>query len=335
MISNVTLVVTSIAPPNEILRSLSKGCLEKKYAFVLIGDSKSPLDFSLEGCDFYSIHRQLDTHFAFAQHCPTHHYARKNIGYLIAAANGSDVIFETDDDNKPLDSFWRIPNFQMDVKHLRNSGWVNLYRYFTTDNLWPRGLALEAIQKPIPDYQSIQQETTFCPIQQGVVNGNPDVDAICRLIMPVDQTFRNDRRIAIGTQSWCPFNSQSTKWKKEAFALMYLPAHCSFRMTDIWRSFVAQRIAWENNWSVLFHEPDMFQKRNTHNLLKDYEDEIPGYLNNARICDELEKLNLKSGIESIPENLNICYEKLIEIKIIEKKELSLLNYWLDDLKTIS
>ena len=106
-------------------------------------------------------------------------------------------------------------------------------------------------------------------------------------------------------------------------------------MTDIWRSFIAQRIAWENNWYILFHEPTMFQERNPHNLLKDFEDEIPGYLNNSRICKELEQLSLKQGCYYIPENLNRCYEKLISLGFIGKEELALLNTWLDDLGKIT
>ena len=69
------------------------------------------------------------------------------------------------------------------------------------------------------------------------------------------------------------------------------------------------------------------------NLIKDFEDEISGYLNNFKISTELKKLNLKSGLENIPENLWICYEKLIEISLIEARELSLLDCWINDLKT--
>ena len=54
------------------------------------------------------------------------------------------------------------------------------------------------------------------------------------------------------------------------YPLLYLPAYCSFRMTDIWRSFVAQRIAWENGWRLLFHGPTMEQERNVHDLMKDF-----------------------------------------------------------------
>ena len=105
-------------------------------------------------------------------------------------------------------------------------------------------------------------------------------------------------------------------------------------MTDIWRSFVAQRIAWENNWSVLFHKPTMFQKRNEHNLINDFADEIPGYLHNEKICNGLEGLSLKSGIDNLGYGLSICYEKLVELGMIDEKELDLIDAWLDDLKKV-
>ncbi|MHC4265647.1 MAG: STELLO glycosyltransferase family protein, partial [Planctomycetota bacterium] len=65
---------------------------------------------------------------------------------------------------------------------------------------------------------------------------NPDVDAVYRLTQRLPLTFRKDRRLALGNGSKCPFNSQNTTWFPDAYPLLYLPAYCSFRMTDIWRS---------------------------------------------------------------------------------------------------
>jgi hypothetical protein len=158
-------------------------------------------------------------------------------------------------------------------------------------------------------------------------NENPDVDAIYRLIMPLPQTFRKDRRVALTEGTWCPFNSQNTTWRREAFGLLYLPAYCSFRMTDIWRSFIAQRIGWANGWGVLYHEPNMWQERNVHNLMRDFEDEVPGYLNNSKICEELEDLALESGARKIGGNLRVCYEKLVEMGLVDARELDLLEVW--------
>jgi hypothetical protein len=38
---------------------------------------------------------------------PSKHYARKNLGYLIAIKNGAEIIIETDDDNIPEKNFWK------------------------------------------------------------------------------------------------------------------------------------------------------------------------------------------------------------------------------------
>jgi hypothetical protein len=173
-----------------------------------------------------------------------------------------------------------------------------------------------------------------CPIQQGLTDDNPDVDAVYRLVLPLPQTFRKERRIALTNGSWCPFNSQNTTWWPDAFELLYLPSYCSFRMTDIWRSFIAQRIAWLNDWAILFHEPTMRQERNVHNLLRDFNDEIPGYLNNSEICKALESLPLESGVEKIGDNLKVCYEKLVSMSLIGRKELQLLDAWLEDIKQL-
>jgi hypothetical protein len=106
-------------------------------------------------------------------------------------------------------------------------------------------------------------------------------------------------------------------------------------MTDIWRSFIAQRVAWENGWAVLYHEPTVWQERNEHNLLRDFEDEISGYLHNGRVCRLLEVLPLKAGVERIPDNLRLCYDLFIREGLIDAKERELLDAWLEDLNGLT
>ena len=95
------LVVTSVAAPNAALRQLAEGCLQRQVTFYLMGDVPSPADFTLEDCEFYSLARQADTGFKLAPLLPVRHYSRKNIGYLLAAQAGVEVLIETDDDNFP------------------------------------------------------------------------------------------------------------------------------------------------------------------------------------------------------------------------------------------
>jgi hypothetical protein len=334
MKDKVYIIVTSIAGPNNILQQLAQGCGEREYHFIVIGDQASPAEFHIDGCDFYGLKRQNQTKLKFAQLCPTKHYARKNIGYLLAIRNGASIVIETDDDNIPYRQFWDSRQRIQNVPVLENGGWVNVYRYFTDQNIWPRGFPLEQVQEQVPQYQSLNTTEIDCPVQQGLADDNPDVDAVYRLVLPLPQTFRKERRIALTNGSWCPFNSQNTTWWPDAFELLYLPSYCSFRMTDIWRSFIAQRIAWLNGWAILFHEPTMRQERNVHNLLRDFNDEIHGYLHNSEICEALDSLPLESGIEKIGDNLKVCYEKLVSMSLIGREELQLLDAWLEDIKQL-
>lgn len=335
MKEKTALVVTSISEPNAVLQALARGSTEHGVDFITIGDVPSPKEFTLDGCRFYGLDEQHATGLSFAAACPTRHYARKNIGYLLAMMGGAEVILETDDDNFPREDFWGDRVRRQSVASVSGAGWVNVYRYFTDANIWPRGLPLDRILTPIPDFDSLESEEADCPIQQGLADENPDVDAIYRLALPLPQSFRKDRRVALLSGAWSPFNSQNTTWWREAFPLLYLPAYCSFRMTDIWRSFVAQRIAWENGWSVLYHEPTVWQERNEHNLMRDFRDEVPGYLNNERIGQALGGLSIKPGLDHLGDNLRACYEELVRMELVGDEELGLIEAWLTDLKQIS
>lgn len=331
MNNSPAIVVTSIFQPSAALREIAKGAAGSGYELIVIGDANSPPDFSLQPCDYYDLDRQKKSGLRFAQLCPTRHYARKNIGYLLARRAGAPLILETDDDNLPHPEFWRARQLQQSAPALHSAGWVNVYRYFTDANIWPRGLPLDAIHGPTPSLTSSTAKVT-CPIQQGLADGNPDVDAIYRITLPLPQTFRRNISVALGPGSWCPFNSQNTAWWPPAYPLLYLPAHCSFRVTDIWRSFVAQRIAWANDWHILFHGPDVTQERNPHDLLRDFADEIPGYLQNRAICEALAALELKRDETHIADNLLICYEALVRGGWLPEAELELLKAWLEDLR---
>lgn len=331
MSSNAAIVVTSISAPNVSLKALANGARTNGLDFLVMGDTKSPSSFKLEGCDFYDITRQERTGFSYAKLCPTRSYARKNIGYLVAMRGDAPLIVETDDDNLPRDGFWHERHLKVEAHRLAAASWANIYSFFTDVTMWPRGLPLDAVLAPLPDFDSLPVSTAECPIQQGLADGDPDVDAIYRLTLPLPQNFRADRRIILDAGTWCPFNSQNTTWWPQVYPLMYLPAYCSFRMTDIWRSFVAQRIAWANGWSILFHEPTVWQDRNDHDLMRDFSDEVPGYLNNRKMSEALDQLDLKRGIDQLGANLLLCYEELIAKEWVGEKELGLVTAWTADI----
>lgn len=323
------LVVTSIHAPNAAMRGLAAGCVTHGWDFIVAGDSKSPSDFGLDGCRFLSLAAQRESGFALASVCPERSYTRKNLGYLEAIRAGAEVIVETDDDNHPAEDFWTPRKSAVDCRVVEADGWVNAYRYFSRDFIYPRGLPLRHArdEPPAPLESSIAE----CPVQQGLANDDPDVDAVYRMLFPLP--FRFDAGVApvlLRAGAWCPFNSQNTTFFQSAIPLLYLPAGCSFRMTDIWRSFVAQRVMQARGQGVLFHGPTVRQERNEHDLQQDFTDEQPGYLHNAAIREALLGTRLLED-ESTRVMMERCYEVLILNGWVDAGEEPLLRAWLDDL----
>jgi hypothetical protein len=103
-------------------------------------------------------------------------------------------------------------------------------------------------------------------------------------------------------------------------------------MTDIWRSFVAQRCLWELGHGLVFHAPEVVQERNPHDLLRDLADEVPGYLGNERLTQKLESLALQPGPGAVAGNLVRCYEGLVAGGFLPGDELPLVWAWVDDLE---
>lgn len=327
------IVITTINYPTEAVKRLAK--IRRDFRFIVVGDLKTPSDWSLDGVVYLSVERQREMGFAFSKECPPNHYARKNIGYLRAVADGARVIVETDDDNYPYDSFSDPGEKCVQGRPVLASGWINVYQYFTENRVWPRGFPLECIKDGFTSKPGLDEEAVFdCPVQQFLVDGNPDVDAVFRLTMETDVHF-NPNTVILRAGSFCPFNSQNTVWWPEAYPLLYLPSYVSFRMTDIWRSFVAQICLYRMGKQIAFRSATMQQVRNEHSLIRDFEDEIPGYLNNARFISVLQDLPLSDGPDRVGENLRACYGSLAQAGIVPHEELHLVDLWLDDIRRLA
>jgi hypothetical protein len=324
------VVITTVNYPTRAVKEISRDAGKLSAQFILIGDQKSPADFEQAGALYLDLDAQRKSGFKYAELAPPRHYARKNVGYLTLIRDGVTILLETDDDNIPHEEFWAPRTSHVSARVITAPDWVNVYMYYSSQLVWPRGLPLDQIKRPPPPLEGLPSEDVYCPIQQGLADENPDVDAIYRLVLPLPLTFRRREPIAL-RGAWCPFNSQNTTWFREAFPLLYLPYYCSFRMTDIWRSLVAQRIAYLNGWHVLFHSATVVQERNEHDLLRDFEEEVPGYLNNERIRNALEELTLPSGSEHVGTAMQLAYRRLAALNLVGDQELPLLDAWLADI----
>jgi hypothetical protein len=58
MVSKASLVITTVAAPNDVMKTLAQRCVKESMELVIIGDAASPPDFTLAGCRFYSLSDQ-------------------------------------------------------------------------------------------------------------------------------------------------------------------------------------------------------------------------------------------------------------------------------------
>lgn len=325
---NYATVITSINPVNEVTRAWSRLCEVTGGQLVVVGDRKSPKDYDLPGCKFIPHHDTL-AELKIKSHgvTPYGSYARKNLGYLWAFFHKAPVIYETDDDNAPLPS-WELRHECSDHYKLTGQGWCNMYGVMGMP-AWPRGFSLAHIHaKPV---YTLSDSTDACPIQQGMIRGDSDVDAIYRLTNGAELSFHQFIHYSVDGM-WCPFNSQSTWWWPSVYPLMYLPTTCPMRVTDIWRSFVAQRCLRSMGKSVLYHSPaEVVQVRNQHDLMADFKEEIGLYLHADKIAMGLDSLEL--GPCLMP-NIRKCYEFFVAEGLLMPTEMITLNAWLEDCETL-
>jgi hypothetical protein len=171
---------------------------------------------------------------------------------------------------------------------------------------------------------------------QAVADGDPDVDAVYRLTAPdtSDITFDVAPPLLVPFGSWTPFNSQATTWPIALLPLMYLPATCSFRMTDIWRSYIAQRLFPGLDARLVITSATVFQDRNEHDLMRDFRDEIEGYNGYERFVLVLEATPIIGTAESVLADLRTLYTALISAGFFASDELEILDAWIADMETL-
>jgi len=315
---NKCIVITTInEAKNNALKEFSK---LKDYDLIIVGDTKSPEAYDIK-CTYIPIEAQDRDFPTFFNLIPFSHYARKNFGYLYAIKNGYETIAESDDDNYPYKDWFTIPQ-EKKFKTIISPEYPNIYSHFTKKKIWPRGYPLQLITKK--DNQiKYKNDLANVLIWQGLVDGDPDVDAIYRLTIGEDIVFSKNKNVVLEQGVISAFNTQNTVWVKEAQYLMYLPFSVNFRYTDILRSFVAQFGIWALGGKLGFTSPTALQKRNEHDLLHDFEDEVQMHLLFNKVMQTLEGCHLKGNCN----DLIIMYKALHVASVVSKKELTAVKEW--------
>ncbi len=314
------IVITGIHGETEAVKMWQK---LPEWHVVLVGDKKSKKVASSDTLTYLSIDDQRDLGFAYTEHCPENNYARKNIGYLYALKQGATDIYDTDDDNLPLEG-WERPQWTCSRRCDSASGFANVYRYFSDAFVWPRGFPLDHVHD---DVAPLQNASATIGVWQSLADRQPDVDALHRLLFPGDVHFHVGERMALAPRTYCPFNSQCTFWHRDSFAFLYLPAQVSFRFTDILRGYIAQRLLWEQGSALGFTEAMVVQDRNEHDLMNDLRQEMDCYVGVHPTIAALEEAEFTKDPF---ENVERAYAALISAGVVPKDEMVACRAWIKD-----
>ena len=275
------IVTTTINSPTIAIKKYDN---LKDWKLIVVGDKKTPKNYKLKNGIYLSPKDQLNFNKKLSDLIGWNCIQRRNFGLLKANEFGADIIATIDDDNIPY-SFWGKEIY------IGKKNKINFYQTLNKvfdpisitnhDNLWHRGFPLQLLNKK--NKVKKVKKNLQADIQADFWNGDPDIDAICRMEHYPECNFKK-KYFPFSSNKMSPFNSQNTFISKKVLKDYFLYPHIG-RMDDIWASYYVQ----SKGFKVIYNKPSVYQKRNVHDLTKDMMKEIIGYEKNLSLVESLLK----------------------------------------------
>jgi STELLO glycosyltransferases len=328
-------VITSIFPPTDLVRQLSS---LPEWCTVVVGDKKSPPGYNAD-VDYLSPQAQETLNFSITPFLAWNHFGRKNIGFAYAVLHGAQFVYDTDDDNplKSVDALSKLDSKTVTSIEFHCSHRVcNPYPYFLPrfTNVgapiltWPRGFPLEFVNAARVGRRNVTR--IDAAIVQSLADHDPDVDAVYRLTRRLPFFFSGSRSsAAVPSENYAPFNAQATLFTRDALWALLLPVTVHGRVSDIWRSFIIQRLFRDTGLRVAFAPPWVSQIRNAHNYLGDFQSENDLYLKSSEFIRVLDAWS--SNSEALADRIQEVYIFLYEHGLLEVTDVLLAHAWVSDL----
>lgn len=312
----------------------------KQFCLAIVADLKTPVHkYQTYDKDRVLVldvqfQTQLASDISYVNRLPWNSFARKNVGYLFGLAAKAEAIFDFDDDNiiNNLNTFRDVMQKQFDsfTNHIAftDSFIVNYMPLFLQKNEssfhWPRGLPLTEI-KSCPRFKEDNTGQHNTMIWQSLASNDPDVDAISRLATNYKIDFKNGLSLSLG-KTFSPLNAQSCIWFKEAYIGLHLPFTVHGRVSDIWRSYISQKLIHSINGSIVVSSPFVVQERNAHNYLADFNSEIPLYEQSGAL---ISVLNNTSMSQDKFKNIELLHKEAYEAGFIEISDVEAAIDWME------
>ena len=292
------IVCTSINKPTLAVKKFDA---MKDWELVIVGDKKTPKNYKLKNGIYLSPKKQENIDKKLSDLIGWNCIQRRNFGILYAWKNGADIVAVVDDDNIPYKNWGKKLLIDKKTKtNFYNTKSLAFDPISVTNhkNLWHRGFPLQILN----ERNNAKKKTKImkADIQADFWNGDPDIDAICRMEHHPICKFK-DKYFPLASNKVSPFNSQNTFISKKVLPHYFLFPHIG-RMDDIWASFYVL----SKGFKVVYNKASVFQKRNEHDLTKDMLKEFIGYENNLNLVKDLKK-NINNINSYIPERSRLAF----------------------------
>lgn len=346
-------VTTTIFEPTPAVRTFANSVRHSRL--VVVGDLKTnheawrEYERSSPNAKYLSPDDQRALPFASVAKLPWNHFGRKNVGFLYAISKNATWIFDFDDDNVLRTPFEGgllhailSPTQRQHHALLRPAKHIyNPYPDFrpvdgngSSTFVWPRGFPLDFIHDGATYARPVQKKAVDAAnvhVYQSLANNNPDVDAIYRMTRGLPLSFAAENKIlTLPNGTYAPFNAQATLFRSTAAWGLPLPITVTPRVTDIWRSYITQRLLWEMGGSMAFTSPMVTQYRNPHSYQKDFDDELDVYVKVTPLLRRLASWTSAPGA-SLSEAYLSLLQALVDAGILLQKDVHFGQLWVADL----
>lgn len=293
------IVTTTINAPTA---AIEKFQTLTDWELVVVGDLKTPADYRLDRGIYVSPVEQEKYDAELSRAIGWNCIQRRNFGFLWAKDLGADIVAVVDDDNIPMDDWGRdlfvgseveADCYETDLPAFDPLGATNY------PHLWHRGYPLQLLPKR--DYRRKTRKKIHADIQADLWNGDPDVDAICRLQYAPLCVF-DPSRFPMASNRIGPFSSQNTFLSRAVLQDYFVFPHVG-RMDDIWAGYYAQA----RGFRVVYNRPSVVQHRNVHDLICDMQREYIGYENNLSLVEDISR-NPESILTHLPSRTAWAFE---------------------------
>lgn len=319
-----TIVLTTINVP-ELLRDYAQNFIKfghkDEVEILVIGDMKTPPEtegFVAEinnmgvSAEYFDIKKQevwLDKFPELKKIIPYNSDNRRNIGYLVAAERGTEIIIAVDDDNyvdvsKDYIKDHDIVGRDVDFEALSDkSGWFNIcsmIKFEPDRKVYPRGYPY---YKRFKDGEtSVKKVNGRIVINEGLWLEDPDIDSMTRLTEDVKGKEVLRERVFLDKGTFSPINTQNTAYHIDILPCLYfvlmganLKGLIIERYGDIWFGLFAKKIIDHMGDYITFGAPIAIHKRNRHSLLKDLNWEFWSIMYTEMLAEFLDSISLSGA----------------------------------------